>query len=489
MQNLKDLKVVIDHSDHENSDSNGSSNGIVQLEQAKNERLNIIPTECKDDEDVKRLLVLFNEPEQLVDESVESRRDRLAKFLYANKNILYHLGDFNPLNISERLEENRKDSNLNEGEPEEEEEEEEEEDFYTPATDELIQARKYILKYSLTNAEQRLKKQRDIVNTIDIPSEIKRRRNYNKQLQSFSLVGSQIVSTRPVSKVSVSPKGNYFATGSWAGDVKILDIDTLEILQKSPCESTSITTTGKISGLDWNHSGSHLVSGSDNTYVYIHRYQENTNIFNIVSSFKAHDQRVVTTKFHPSDRYIASTSFDTTWKLWDVETSKELLLQEGHAKEVYSLAFHRDGALVCTGGLDNMAMLWDLRSGSLLMTLSGHVKPIYTVDWSPNGYNLATGSGDGSIHIWDIRKQGICGKILAHNSIVTSVQFEPINGECLISSSYDKIINIFSSGNWNKIASLKGHTDKILDVAFAKHSQSIISSGWDRSVKLWEINN
>lgn len=487
MQSLENLKVVIDYSEHGNSDSNNSSSAVIALERTKKERSSIIPKEYENDEDVRWLLKCFNEPEQLVDESVESRRDRLAKFLYANKNLLYRLKEFNPLNTGDRTENNQDDINPNEEESDNNEAEEEEEDFYTPATDELIQARKYIIKYSLTKSEQRLKKQKNMASTIDIPNEIKRRRAYNKQLQSFSLVGSQIASTRPVSKISISPRGDYFATGSWAGDVKILDVNSLDIIHNSSSGPVTVVTGGKISGLDWNHTGSHLVSGSDNTYISIYHYQDDLNVFKAISSFKAHDQRVVTTKFHPSDKYIASASFDTTWKLWDLETSKELLLQEGHAKEVYSLAFHRDGALVCTGGLDNLAMLWDLRSGSLLMTLSGHVKPIYTMDWSPNGYNLATGGGDGSIHIWDLRKSGICGKILAHNNIVTSVQFEPVNGECLISSGYDKTINIFSSGNWNKLTSLKGHTDKILDVSFTNNSQYIISSGWDRSVKLWEM--
>lgn len=46
---------------------------------------------------------------------------------------------------------------------------------------------------------------------------------------------------------------------------------------------------------------------------------------------------------------MASASFDTTWRLWDVETAKELLLQEGHSKEVYAIDFQNDGALVGSG--------------------------------------------------------------------------------------------------------------------------------------------
>ena len=160
MQNLENLKVVVDYPDHESFDSDRSNSAITELEQSKNERLSIIPEECKDDGGVRRLLKLFNEPEQLVDESTDSRRDRLAKFLFANKSLLYRLKDFNPLNDNKGIERDQVDINSDE---------EEEEDFYTPATNELIQARKYIIKYSLTESEQRLKKQRSIANTIDIP--------------------------------------------------------------------------------------------------------------------------------------------------------------------------------------------------------------------------------------------------------------------------------------------------------------------------------
>lgn len=66
---------------------------------------------------------------------------------------------------------------------------------------------------------------------------------------------------------------------------------------------------------------------------------------------KGHQGRVCRVAFHPSGAYIASASFDTTWRLWDVNTAKELLLQEGHSKEVYSVEFQNDGALVASGSV------------------------------------------------------------------------------------------------------------------------------------------
>jgi U4/U6 small nuclear ribonucleoprotein PRP4 len=68
-----------------------------------------------------------------------------------------------------------------------------------------------------------------------------------------------------------------------------------------------------------------------------------------LSVLSGHQDRVCRVAFHPSGDYVASASFDTTWRLWDVATSKELLLQEGHSKEVYSVEFQDDGALIASG--------------------------------------------------------------------------------------------------------------------------------------------
>lgn len=64
---------------------------------------------------------------------------------------------------------------------------------------------------------------------------------------------------------------------------------------------------------------------------------------------KGHQDRICRVAFHPSGDYVASASFDTSWRLWDVATSKELLLQEGHSKEVYAVEFQEDGALAASG--------------------------------------------------------------------------------------------------------------------------------------------
>ena len=43
------------------------------------------------------------------------------------------------------------------------------------------------------------------------------------------------------------------------------------------------------------------------------------------------------------------SSFDSSWRLWDLEAQEEILHQEGHSKAVYSIDFQKDGALCATG--------------------------------------------------------------------------------------------------------------------------------------------
>lgn len=96
----------------------------------------------------------------------------------------------------------------------------------------------------------------------------------------------------------------------------------------------------------------------------------------LVAKLEGHLDRLARLAFHPSGRYLGTTSFDKTWRLWDVGTGKELLLQEGHSRSVYGIAFHKDGSLAATTGLDALARVWDLRTGKSILALEGHVKPV-----------------------------------------------------------------------------------------------------------------
>ena len=56
----------------------------------------------------------------------------------------------------------------------------------------------------------------------------------------------------------------------------------------------------------------------------------------LLETFKGHTDRLARLAFHPRlPGMMATASFDHTWRLWDVATATEVLLQEGHSRPVY----------------------------------------------------------------------------------------------------------------------------------------------------------
>ena len=91
---------------------------------------------------------------------------------------------------------------------------------------------------------------------------------------------------------------------------------------------------------------------------------------------KTHDDTVNSVEFHPMGYHIATGSQDKTWRLWDIQQKKELLVQEGHAGPIYAISFQKDGALLATGDLHGIGLVWDLRSGKNVLQFQAHVKSI-----------------------------------------------------------------------------------------------------------------
>lgn len=207
--------------------------------------------------------------------------------------------------------------------------------------------------------------------------------------QTVQNIGSQIGDDRPISQVRFSPNSQLLATGSWSGMVKVWNVpactlksthrgtcvsDTPYILQCThTCFRKAIQTA--LVGLDGTqrlpYRNLHLLptyaAGQEMvTFIYGHWTSEFSGLYTISFSLKTilslttsselpatvltgHKARVVRTVFHPSGNYVASASFDGTWRLWDVEKEKELLMQSGHSKEVYTVACQVDGSLIASG--------------------------------------------------------------------------------------------------------------------------------------------
>ena len=147
--------------------------------------------------------------------------------------------------------------------------------------------------------------------------------------------------------------------------------------------------------------------------------------------------------------------------MWDLETQKCLLTQEGHSRGVYAASFQVDGSLLATCGLDCIARVWDQRSGKCVLVLEGHVKQVLGVDFNPQGFQLATGSADHTVRIWDLRKKNCAYIIPAHSSLISGVKYQPVHGNYLVTSSYDNTCKVLNAATYSHLKTLGAWTVRL----------------------------
>ena len=288
-----------------------------------------VPT---DDAKVRARLRELAEPVTLFGEGPAERRDRLRELLLDQQDAAGADGEVADVQMREN--DNAADQ---------------EEEFYTEGLPELLEARRAIARYSLPRAKARIQRQRED-SSIPLRTHIKHRKEIKEKLQGFELFGTQIAGERPVSITRFSPNGEIIAAGNWGGGIKLLDVPNLD-------EKVTLRGhTGIVGGIAWYPGATlqesnvspdtlNLASGAGGqggaSDVHLWSLTKETPI----ATLRGHTDRVARVEFHPSGRYLASASFDTTWRLWDVETTTELLLQEGHSREVFTVSFNTDGSL------------------------------------------------------------------------------------------------------------------------------------------------
>ncbi|MCV3214149.1 hypothetical protein OGM63_11610 [Plectonema radiosum NIES-515] len=196
--------------------------------------------------------------------------------------------------------------------------------------------------------------------------------------------------------------------------------------------------------------------------------------------------------FSHNGKLIASTSYDHTIKLWNLDGSVYKTL-EGHKDKVLGVSFSPDDQTIVSGDFQGVVKLWN-QDGTPLIELKehgnkAHRKGVYSINFSPDGKTIATGSRDGTIKLW--KPDGTLLKTLeAHKDGVNSVAFSP-DGKMIATGGRDKTVKLWTHDG-KPLPIIKGYQDFVWDVTWSSDSQTIaaaaggtFATGNDNKIKLW----
>jgi WD40 repeat protein len=188
--------------------------------------------------------------------------------------------------------------------------------------------------------------------------------------------------------------------------------------------------------------------------------------------------------FSPDGRLALSGSHDTTLKLWEVASGRELKSFSGHTGEVNSVAFSPDGHLALSGSDDHTLKLWEVASGRELRSFIGHTNGINSVAFSRDGALALSGSWDETLKLWEVATGRELRRFAGHTGDVHSVAFSS-DGRLALSGSWDKTLKLWDIATGRELRSFSGHTGPVYSVAFSADGALVLSAD-GAELKLWD---
>ncbi|XP_023517830.1 WD40 repeat-containing protein HOS15-like isoform X2 [Cucurbita pepo subsp. pepo] len=210
----------------------------------------------------------------------------------------------------------------------------------------------------------------------------------------------------PIFSLKWNKKGDYLLTGSCDKTAIVWDVKAEEWKQQFEFHS------GPTLDVDWRNNVSFATSSTDNM-IFVCKIGETRPI----KTFAGHQGEVNCVKWDPTGSLLASCSDDITAKIWSMKQDKYVYDLKEHSKEIYTIRWSPTGPgtnnpnqqlVLASASFDSTVKLWDVEQGKLINSLNGHREPVYSVAFSPNGEYLASGSLDKSMHIWSLKS----GKIV-----------------------------------------------------------------------------
>ncbi|XP_070672148.1 WD40 repeat-containing protein HOS15 isoform X2 [Malus domestica] len=221
----------------------------------------------------------------------------------------------------------------------------------------------------------------------------------------------------PIFSLKWNKKGDYLLTGSCDKTAIVWDVKAEQSKQQFEFHS------GPTLDVDWRNNVSFAMSSTDNM-IYVCKIGENHPIKTFaghqiwsmkqekyVHDLREHSKEIYTIRWSPTgpgtnnpsqQLVLASASFDSTVKLWDVEQGKLICSLDGHREPVYSVAFSPNGEYLASGSLDKSMHIWSLKEGKIVKTYTGS-GGIFEVCWNKEGDKLAACFANNTVCVLDFR--------------------------------------------------------------------------------------
>lgn len=185
------------------------------------------------------------------------------------------------------------------------------------------------------------------------------------------------------------------------------------------------------------------------------------------------------------------------WKLTRDQTQYGYALRSlhGHSHYVSDVVISSDGLFAISSSWDRSLRLWDLTKGVTKTRFQDHSKDVLSVAMSSDNRQILSGSRDRTVKLWNT--VGKCKYTFGreqdgHQGWVSSVKFSPPTQTqpvpLIISAGWDRVVKVWDLEKCKHLKNFIGHTGFITSVNVSPDSSLLASGGKDGTAMLWDLN-
>lgn len=199
---------------------------------------------------------------------------------------------------------------------------------------------------------------------------------------------------------------------------------------------------------------------------------------------------------HEAPDTILSASRDKTiivWKLIREDTNYGVPLRalRGHSHFVSDVAISSDGQFALSGSWDQTLRLWEIATGTCTRRFVGHTGDVLSVAFSADNRQVVSASRDKTIKLWNVLAE--CKYTITqdnHTEWISCVRFSPNTANpVIVSCGWDKVVKVWNLTNCKLRTNHFGHTQFLNTVTVSPDGSLCASGGKDGQAMLWDLND
>jgi WD40 repeat protein/energy-coupling factor transporter ATP-binding protein EcfA2 len=268
------------------------------------------------------------------------------------------------------------------------------------------------------------------------------------------------------------------------------------VAQLNPFEDASLLN------IAFNPSGPQVAAGASNGRLLVF----DTQTYETLLDIEAHtivDGTIPVTAvaYSPDGNTIVSGDKTGTVRLWRAATGEMLAEIPAHDGSVNALIFDPDGGRLLSAGNDAAMVLWDTSTGERIREFDGHVGVVLSADWAEEAGWIVTSTGDDpadntnidrQVRIFDVETGELVKTISPEGSGWLRAVVINSDGSMVAVASFDQnqfggTIRVYDTAFESLIRRISDHTDVITTLDLSPDERTLISGGWDRTMRQFDI--